>query len=877
MPHSIATWSRRSIRKPAVAVAASNSLLSALAESNSSSRRQRRLVAAARPPPPPPLLPLGAQRRRLILGNNNAGNSRRTLSPTKAAQADVLLPLGLDFLTFLAATVLVVPVFKSAKVSPVLGFLFSGLILGELGLFRNTEELEKLSELGVLFLLFEMGLELSFDRLRSLAKYAFGLGTVTMFVTTMLFAFMGLPIGEGLGTEILVRFFHADRELVSIRTLDEAVVIGAALSLSSSAFVLQLLGEQNQLQTKFGSATLGILLLQDIAVVPFLVLLPLIERFSDDPTAASAEGAATLLASLAPTAAKTLLGLGALLLSGRFLLRRIFELVAEARSDETFVALCLLSVTGASLATQRLGFSDTLGAFSAGVLLAETNYRAQVEADIRPFRGILLGLFFVTTGASLDIGLLIKDWQIVVALLTGLLAVKVGTIGTFAPLFGLSKGESARAAFSLAQGGEFAFVLLQLAKELNVLPDELNRLLIIVVVLSMALTPGLVEVGRRVGDSYDEAERQAAAAASLAEGGLGATMSSDSDDEGGGGGRGGHGGASSRPVVICGFGELGQLVANALESPLLSAPQGGLSAAGGGGMTTMMVESVGNVDGNDATTPAKQQKMRARKKRKPPYVAFDLNPSRVRAARAAGFNVTYGDGSRGSVLEAAGAKQPSAIVIAYTARARAVSATRSLREAFGPSVPIFARALDSLHAAELKYAGATDVVTANVESGLELTARVLGGGGGGAGGGAGTDLDGAGRGVAGLPTLSAGALAFLTALLRSQMDARTTQMAAQMMSKEGKEAAGLKQQRAAAAAAPPAASSPSSSSTASTSSSASSPSPALKKQAAAAPAAGAKYDSSIFRLDAGGSASGNASDAEAAATAATQTDSSAKS
>ena len=863
MSHSTATWRSRSIQRPAVAVAASNTSAAAAVASSNSSRRQRRLVAAR--PPPPPLLPLGAQRRRLLLGTT----TRPALTPTKAAQSDVLLPLGLDFLTFLAATVLVVPVFKSAKVSPVLGFLFSGLVLGQLGLFRNTEELEKLSELGVLFLLFEMGLELSFNRLRSLAKYAFGLGTVTMFVTTMLFAFMGLPIGEGLGTEILVRFFHADRELVSIRTLDEAVVIGAALSLSSSAFVLQLLGEQNQLQTKFGSATLGILLLQDIAVVPFLVLLPLIERLSDDPTAASAGGAATLLASLAPTAAKTLLGLGALLLSGRFLLRRIFELVAEARSDETFVALCLLSVTGASLATQRLGFSDTLGAFSAGVLLAETNYRAQVEADIRPFRGILLGLFFVTTGASLDLGLLIKDWQIVLALLAGLVAVKVGAIGTFSPLFGLSRGESARAAFSLAQGGEFAFVLLQLAKELNVLPDELNRLLIIVVVLSMALTPGLVEVGRRVGDSYDEAERQAAAATTLAEGGLGGTgtMSNDSDDDGGG--RGGHGGASARPVVICGFGELGQLVANALESLLLSAPQGGLSPAGsggGGGAMTLMVEGVGNIDGNDATTPAKQLKMRARRKKRPPYVAFDLNPSRVRAARAAGFNVTYGDGSRGSVLEAAGAKQPSAIVIAYTARARAVSATRSLREAFGPGVPIFARALDSLHAAELKSAGATDVVTANVESGLELTARVLGGGGG-------ADVAGVGRGVAGLPTLSAGGLAFLTALLRSQMDARTTQMAAQMMAKDGgggKDGGSLKQHQQQQAALPAASGSPSTAP-----SSSSSPSPAPKKQAAAPPV-GAKYDSAIFRLDAGGSASGNAADEEAAATAATQTDSGAK-
>ena len=303
-------------------------------------------------------------------------------------------------------------------------------------------------------------------------------------------------------------------------------------------------------------------------------------------------------------------------------------------------------------------------------------------------------------------------------------------------------------------------------------------------------------------------------------------------------------------------------MANALESPLLSAPQGGLSPAGVGGFggvaaastAMMVVEGVGNVDGNDATTPAKQQKMRARKKKRPPYVAFDLNPSRVRAARAAGFNVTYGDGSRGSVLEAAGAKQPAAIVIAYTARARAVSATRSLREAFGSSVPIYARALDSLHAAELKSAGATDVVTANVESGLELTARVLGGGGGGA------DVAGVGRGVVGLPTLSAGGLAFLTALLRSQMDARTTQMAAQMMAKDGNGGGGGGGGKKAPPAALPATSAASTSASVSASSSASSAPPAPKKLAPSSP------DAAIYRLDAGGSASGNAADEEAAAT-----------
>ena len=208
-------------------------------------------------------------------------------------------------------------------------------------------------------------------------------------------------------------------------------------------------------------------------------------------------------------------------------------------------------------------------------------------------------------------------------------------------------------------------------------------------------------------------------------------------------------------------------------------------------------------------------------------------------------------------------------VIAYTARARAVSATRSLREAFGAAVPIYARALDSLHAAELKSAGATDVVTANVESGLELTARVLGGGGG-------ADVAGISRGVAGLPTLSAGGLAFLTALLRSQMDARTTQMAAQMMSKDGSGGSGgkEKQQQALLPATSDAPSSSSSSSSPSASataaSSSSSPAAQKKEQAAASAAAGAKYDSAIFRLDAGGSASGNAADEEAAAIAPTQ-------
>ncbi|KAK9810162.1 hypothetical protein WJX72_005895 [[Myrmecia] bisecta] len=608
-------------------------------------------------------------------------------TPTRCL-SDTLLPLGLDFLTFLAATVLVIPLFKSVNASPVLGFLFSGLVLGQLGLFRNIEEIEKLSELGVLFLLFEMGLELSLDRLKGLAKYAFGLGTLQMLLCTAAFTVFALPVGNGVGTQILIKIFHASPQLASIRTVDEAVVIGAALSLSSSAFVLQLLAERGELPTRFGSATLGILLLQDIAVVPFLVLLPLIE--STDLEAQSTMG---LLQALGPVALTTLGGLGLLLLGGRIILRRIFELVAEARSDETFVALCLLTVTGASLLTQKLGFSDTMGAFVAGVLLAETNFRTQVEADIRPFRGMLLGLFFVTTGSSLDLQLFFKEWPIVIALLAGLLAVKIGIIGGIAPFFGLSESESIRTGFLLSQGGEFAFVLLSLANELKVLPEDLNRLLIIVVVLSMALTPALAELGKWVAE---------------------ASTKDDGADPGiiDTGGKSSQNTKDPRPIVICGFGELGQTLANMLESPFAVSLERG----------------------------------------QVPYVAFDLVPARLKPAREAGFNVLYGDGSRPQVLRAAGVEQPRACVVVYTARGKAITAVNSLRTSY-PEVPIYVRALDVRHAAELKAAGATHITVASSEAGLAMGRSVL---------------EGLGA--------NENSLNFLTRALRQQMDARMLDM-----------------------------------------------------------------------------------------------------
>ncbi|EXB51449.1 K(+) efflux antiporter 3 [Morus notabilis] len=605
--------------------------------------------------------------------------SRIYASIDVANAIDVINDLGLDTLTFLAVTVTVVPAFKIVKASPILGFFFAGVVLNQFGLIRNLTDVKVLSEWGILFLLFEMGLELSFARLKALAKFAFGMGLtqipraralnsasvlprattfcfllLQVILSTLAFTAFELPPNGAIGTKILEFLFHSRPDLVNIRSVDEAVVIGAALSLSSSAFVLQLLAEKGELPTRFGSATLGILLLQDIAVVPLLVILPVLEsqNLVED----------SLWPMLAKESLKALGGLGLLSLGGKFLLRRVFEVVAEARSSEAFVALCLLTVAGTSLMTQQLGFSDTLGAFLAGALLAETNFRTQIEADIRPFRGLLLGLFFVTTGTSIDMQLLFREWPNVLSLLAGLIVIKTLIITAIGPRVGLTLQESVRIGLLLSQGGEFGFVVFSLANRLGVLPLELNKLLIIVVVLSMALTPALNEAGRKAAEIIDDkfnAEDETEEMVNF---------------------------EASEPVVILGFGQMGQVLANFLSSPLAVGVDGDLVAW--------------------------------------PYVAFDLDPSVVKASRKLGFPILYGDGSRPSVLQSAGISSPKAVMVMYTGKKRTIEAVQRLHSAF-PGIPIYARAQDLRHLLDLKKAGATDAILENAETSLQLGSKLL--------------------------------------------------------------------------------------------------------------------------------------------------------
>lgn len=433
------------------------------------------------------------------LADGNIAAGADAVSGAIAEETKSLDPLGNDLLIFLCATIGIVPLFKQLNASPVLGFLTAGLVMGPAGLklFSDLGDMQALADFGVLFLLFEQGLELTVERLKALSRFAFGMGTLQVLLTTV--AFFTFPFVGGV--EFLERIVRSDPSLVEITRFDEAFVVGAALSLSSSAFVLKILQEKNQLSSRYGSAALGILLLQDIAVVPLLVLLPIIE------TSGASVSLNDQLMLVGATFLKAFLGLGGILLVGGTVVRALFSVVATSKSSETFVALCLLVALGTGALTDALGLSSTLGAFTAGTLLAESNYRTQIETDIKPFRGLLLGLFFLTTGASVEPTVIQQEWPTVLALLGGLVIFKAVIITLLGPLFKLSKSESVRTGLLLSGGGEFAFVVLTLADKLDVIPNQLAKILVGVVVLSMALTPTLSKVGDFMA-GYIEAEER---------------------------------------------------------------------------------------------------------------------------------------------------------------------------------------------------------------------------------------------------------------------------------------------------------------------------------------------------------------------------------
>jgi glutathione-regulated potassium-efflux system ancillary protein KefC/glutathione-regulated potassium-efflux system protein KefB len=363
---------------------------------------------------------------------------------------------------FLAAAVIAIPIFRRFNLGSVLGYLTAGIIIGpaSLGLIGSVDATQDIAQFGIVLLMFVIGLELQPSRLWVMRRSIFGLGAAQVVITT-------LCMGAG------AYFIFA-------QPWGSALVIGFALSMSSTALALQLLSERGQLNTQFGRSAFSILLFQDVSVLPALALLPLLGL-----AAAKTSGSGWLVVKLIAVLATLIIG-------GRYVLNPVLRIVAATRVTEAFTAAGLLIVLGTALLVSQVGLSLSLGAFLAGVLLADSEFRHELEADIEPFKGLLLGLFFMGVGMSANLQLVREKPATIVGLTLGFMVLKLGILWGIGRLSGLSPAASRGLAFSLPSGGEFAFVLFGLAATLGIMNTENAQLLVLVVTASMILSPVLL-------------------------------------------------------------------------------------------------------------------------------------------------------------------------------------------------------------------------------------------------------------------------------------------------------------------------------------------------------------------------------------------------
>jgi monovalent cation:proton antiporter-2 (CPA2) family protein len=366
---------------------------------------------------------------------------------------------------FLAAAVIAIPIFRYFKLGSVLGYLAAGIIIGPgcLGLISRIDATEHIAEFGIVLLMFVIGLELQPSRLWVMRKSIFGLGLAQVLATTL-----------GLGSAAYFGFGQP---------WQSALIIGFGLSMSSTALVLQLLAERGQLNSQYGRSAFSILLFQDVAVLPALALLPLL-----GVAAARTGGPDGWLAI------KFLAVLATAIIGGRYVLRPMLRIVAATRVAEAFTAAGLLVVIGTALLVSQVGLSLPLGAFLAGVLLADSEFRHELEADIEPFKGLLLGLFFITVGMSANLAMVHEKPLTLLGLTLGFMLVKVAVLRGIGRLNGLPNAAGRGLAFSLPSGGEFAFVLFGLAATLGIMDTEIAELLVLAVTGSMILSPLLLTI-----------------------------------------------------------------------------------------------------------------------------------------------------------------------------------------------------------------------------------------------------------------------------------------------------------------------------------------------------------------------------------------------
>ncbi|HEX7381465.1 MAG TPA: monovalent cation:proton antiporter-2 (CPA2) family protein [Nevskiaceae bacterium] len=517
-----------------------------------------------------------------------------------------------DIVLFLAAAVIAVPIFRRLKLGAVLGYLAAGVVIGPsvLGLITDVDRILQISELGVVMLLFIIGLELQVSRLKALRNTIFGLGGAQMALTTA--ALAGLAYLNGWTPSV-------------------SLTIGFGLALSSTAFVLQMLSERGELVTRHGRGGFGILLFQDIAVIPFIAVLPMLAGQGVHPSPAKI--------------AETLIAVLAMVVVGRYLLTPVLRFLAAAQVPEIFTAAALLLVIGTALAMDAVGLSASLGAFIAGLLLADSEYRHALQADIEPFKGLLLGLFFIAVGMSTNFDLVAQRPLEVLVLVLVLMGVKAIILFVVGLIGHLPAGSSLSLAASLAQGGEFAFVLFSLADRAGLLPAQVHSLLVVAVTLSMVATPllyGLVSRLRRGDDTppYDEID------------------------------------VPPSPVVIVGFGPVGQVVGRMLQV------------------------------------------------KKIPYTVLEKNWQQVNFVRHLGTRVFYSDASRPEVLRAAQVDKARLLVLTIPDEDSSLRIAQVVRAQY-PKLRIFAVARTRIHQLRLMDLGISDVIRRSYFSSLEMSTDIL--------------------------------------------------------------------------------------------------------------------------------------------------------
>ena len=519
-----------------------------------------------------------------------------------------------------------VALLRNAKLPPMIAYFLVGLILGPSGLavLTDSESNRHLVEFGIVFLMFTIGLEFSLPTLNSMRKILFGVGLtqvgITLLISTMLAMFVGLSLIDGF-------------------------VVGAAVTMSSTAIVSKILMERLDLNTRHGKLSIGILLFQDLAVIPVLILISTLANPNFD-----------LFQSFSIVLIKATILFVIVFWVGKPVLNWWFGIIARQKSSELFVLNVLMVTLVFAYVTDYFGLSFALGAFVAGMLISETHYRFQVESDIAPFRDILLGLFFITIGMMLDINLLFSNILLILAFLIILILFKSLLITFLIRIYGYETGVGIRTGVILAHAGEFSFVILALAQQEKILNDFVSQVVLAVALLSMLIAPFIIQFNGRIARKLSK------------------TYLKNSQDNIKNIEELGH--KFNDHVILCGFGRSGQYLSRFLSE-----------------------ENI-------------------------PYIAVDIDMTRVNDAATAGENVVYGDASRLEVLKAAGIDSAKGLIVTY-ADDRASEKVLTVVRSYNKDIPVIVRTMDESGLEKIRAAGANEVVPEVLEGSLMLASHAL--------------------------------------------------------------------------------------------------------------------------------------------------------